>query len=375
MTNWCLSCCIFVTHLVLNSFTVAFSFADTNTRNGASVVTGANGYLGKSIVHELLDQGGDGGGEDILCLVRQSRVSSEKEYWQRVSSSSSTTSSNVQVLPYDMLDGGDSLKQALQKVGGPCCVYHVASKFGPTENHRQTALDNVQGTEELVRTVAEHSKDHRIVITSSMAAVRGTGQTPKNGKYYTSEDWNTVSELGANWGASYQWSKAESEKRAVDLAKKLGIEIVSMCPSFVFGPPRDLESTASFSITLVGQWARGESPIQSRLFVDVRDVAAAHVAAGKRKDSSGKRFIISTEARVSSKEIASWLSHVCAESGLSDPNKIHFDAEFSGGAISIGEKEVEAEQRLKQELGVELHPVKDTIVGMATTLLVSKVQQ
>ena len=130
-----------------------------------------------------------------------------------------------------MLDGGITLRNALEEGGvsssitdekeviTDCCVYHVASVFTPTEEHEQMALDNVKGAEDLMRTVAEvasttvsQSKTFRVVQTSSMAAVRGSGQTPLNGKFYTHEDWNALSELGANWGSSYQWSKAESEK-------------------------------------------------------------------------------------------------------------------------------------------------------------------
>ena len=350
--------------LVTQLFLSGTALSGSATRR-TSIVTGANGYLGKEIIHELLEQESS---DQIICLVRPARIDSETKYWQ--------SQSIAGILPYDMLDGGDTLQSALEQVDGPCCVYHVASNFGPTENHEQTALDNVQGTEDLIRTVAKCAPaSSRVVLTSSMAAVRGTGQDPINGKFYTSQDWNTVSELGANWGASYQWSKAESERRAIALAETLGLELVTLCPSFVFGPPRELESTSSYSLTLVGQWVRGESQVQSRLFVDVRDVAAAHVTAGTKPDMGGKRLIISTQARVSSKEIASWLMKVCEETGKGDAGKIHYDAEFTGGAIAIGEKEVEAEQILQEELGITLKSVKDTIVGMATTLLSEETKQ
>ena len=343
-------------------WTVTFAWQFTSQHRTA-VVTGANGYLGKSIVHELLDN--CRGVDRILCLVRASRVSSEEHYWNDIS----TTGSKISVLSYDMLDGGNSLGEALQLANEPCCVYHVASNFGPSENHTESALENVKGTEDLIQALAKDSNPHKLVLTSSMAAVRGSGQIPTNQKFYTVEDWNTLSELGANWGSSYQWSKAESERRAIALAQQVNLPIVTLCPSFLFGPTKSLDSTNSFSLQLVGQWVRGESPVQSRLFADVRDCALAHVAAGCSEAANGKRYIVSLEQRVASQEIATWLQQVCTESGRSDPHKIQFDAEFSGGAIPIGEKEVEAEQRLEQELGVKLRPVKDTIVGIAKTLL------
>jgi len=327
----------------------------------SSIVTGANGYVGRQVVKTLLEEEC----HPVYCLVRESRVKSEKEYW-------SQKTNDVTVLPYDMLDGGKSLTNALKQAcssdesDSDVCVYHIASVFGPSENHIQTAKDNVQGTEDVVSSVAKYP-NCKLVVTSSMAAVRGSGQTPLNGKFYTHEDWNTHSKLGDGWGSSYQWSKAESEKRAWDLAKELNVPMSVICPSFVFGPPTDYKQLSqSYSIELVGQWVRGESPVQSRLCVDIRDVALAHVAASRQM---GERFIVSAEERVPSKDMAQALMQVCRESGLGDADRITFDADFQGGAIPIGEQEVEATERLEQILGIKLRPVEETISDMGRALL------
>lgn len=272
-----------------------------------------------------------------------------------------------------MLDDGTTLGKALEYAykddPTECCVYHVASVFGPTEDHVATAKENVMGAEQVVQSIAKHS-NCRLVLTSSMAAVRGTGQIPLNGKVYTFKDWNTESKLGDNWGASYQWSKAESERKAWKLAKELNVPMVSLCPSFVFGPPSDDRGTSSsYSITLVGQWVRGESPVQSRLCVDVRDVARAHVAAGTLSSALNNRYILSAEARIPSQQAAEALKAVAQETGLGDPDKITFDGEFSGGAIPIGNQEVEAVARLKSDLGIELIGVDQTMADMARSLL------
>ncbi len=326
-----------------------------------SLVTGTNGYIGRALVEELIQSDAF---SDIVCLVRPPRVASEQELWSNVST-------KVRVLPYDMLDGGESLRRAFKTCAknDDRCLFHVASVFGPTENHIQTALDNVRGTEDVVQVLSEQEENCKLIFTSSMAAVRGTGQEPSSGKFYTHHDWNTVSELGKNWGASYQWSKMESEKRARELCEKHDIPLVVLNPSFVFGPTNESYSSSSYSIQLVDQWIRGESPVQSRLFVDVRDVAQAHLAAAIRSDSAGKRFIVSTEARVPSQDIAGWLRQVAMETGRTDPSRIHFDADFDGGAIPIGAKEVDAAQRLKEGLDIELRPVKQTITEMANALL------
>ena len=319
-----------------------------------SLVTGANGYLGREIVHSLLQEGND----DVICLVRLKRVEHEQTYWN-------SRSNCVRVMPYDMLDGGATLKNALESIGDcdTACLYHVASVFGPTSNHEQTALENVRGTEDVVSALGSFT-NCRLVLTSSMAAVRGTGQTPTNGAYYTSEDWNTASNLGADWGASYQWGKAESERRAWELSKQLGVKMTSLCPSFIFGPSVDgTFQSSSYSIQLVGQWIKGESMVQSRLCVDVRDVAKAHVAAGTRTSAVGQRFIVSAEARLPSEVTAEGLKKFSAT-----PDKISYDKKFDGGAIKIGTREVLATERLKEELGIKLRSVSETFEDMGRAL-------
>lgn len=321
-----------------------------------SFVTGANGYLGREIVHELLKLNTPQ--QHVVSLVRNGRVKDEITYWK-------DRTDCLSVHAYDMLDGARSLEDAITAVpADEIVVYHVASVFGPTEDHKQTALDNVKGTEDVVRCLAKFPNS-KLVLTSSMAAVRGTGQEPKNMVCYTHLDWNTKSELGTNWGSSYQWSKAESERRAWELASEHNVPMVALCPSFIFGPSHDGPSDSnSFSLQLVGQWIRGESAVQSRLFVDVRDVAKAHVAAGTRTSAVGQRYIVSTERRLQSSVLAEVLKEVSAS-----PENIRFDAVFDGGAIKIGDREVISIERLAEELGVELTPNEVTFRDMARGFL------
>ena len=70
----------------------------------ASIVTGANGYVGREIVHELIK---DPSQEHIICLVRPGRIPQEEAYWNGKSSC-------IRVMPYDMLDDGITLQKALE---------------------------------------------------------------------------------------------------------------------------------------------------------------------------------------------------------------------------------------------------------------------
>lgn len=364
-----------------------------------NVVTGANGFIGRAIVNELTQKGSDnqqstnlkklnGAPPNIYPLVRSRRVESEQSWVDTLPSNNP-----IKVHPYDMLDSGTSLADCLSSIMSDHCgkeiavnIFHVASVFGPTEDHEQTALDNVKGTEDVIRTCAAHEcKINCVIVTSSMAAVRATNQTPLNGVAYTHEDWNTMSKLGANWGASYQWSKMQSEKRARELSAELNVNLVSICPSFVFGPM--LGPSSSYSLELVGKWARGQADVQSRLCADVRDVARAHVfaatqvdevLAGDHDSSSTQqhmyRYIVSSEARLTSLETAEALRRAARATGVTYGDKITCDLEFDGGAIQIGEQEVICADRLRDELDLVCRPVVKTMEDMARTIYMEEVR-
>ncbi len=369
----------------------------------SSIVTGANGFVGRHIVHSLIQQRQSD--DVIICLVRDSKVDYEQSYWDAHLSDLKESERLVKVLPYDMLDDGGTLKSALQTAStsspsSKICVYHTASVFGPTEDPVQTANDNVKSAEVVVEAMQDFIRDRqetsfsavaaRLVLTSSMSAVRATNQTPLNNKYYTKKDWNTLSTLDPNnWGSCYQYSKMESERRAMEMVAKCPdqLEFIALCPSFVFGPPPPLptkfqsktseiagSTSSSFSISLVKCWLYGTSQVHSRLCVDVRDVALAHVAAGQMDlgDSKGqKRFILSTEARLSSQLTADALKRAVEQSGSStiDTSKISCDTEFDGGSIKIGDQEVECTDVLRKELGITCRSVDETFYDMVVAML------
>lgn len=83
-------------------------------------------------------------------------------------------------------------------VAGCDYVFHTASPFViSVENPQRDLIDPaLLGTRNVLTSVAKH-KDQikRVILTSSVAAVRGIGSVPKNGKVFTEEDWNTVSTI------------------------------------------------------------------------------------------------------------------------------------------------------------------------------------
>lgn len=91
-----------------------------------------------------------------------------------------------------------------------------------------------------------------------------------------------------NW---YSLSKTLSENAVWQFAKDNGIDMVVLNPGFIIGPL--LQPTLNFSVELIVDFINGKNPFNSKYyrFVDVRDVALAHIKALETPSANG-RYII-----------------------------------------------------------------------------------
>ena len=307
-------------------------------------VTGAAGYLGAEIACLAAAQG-----HDVRAVVKDGQPTAH-------------LSDCTEVMTVDDLC---DLAVARDVAEGMDAVVHAASVFRKCDDMElELVQPNIELAEQMVCACAAFNA--RLVLTSSMAAVRGGGQAPRSGASYSKFDWNTVSKRDGPGFEPYQYSKMESERRAWDLSRRLGVDMVSLCPSMIFGPPRG--ECAGFSVAMVQSWVDGEAPAQSRLVVDVRDCAQAHIAAAATSSAGGKRFIVSCEARVPAGETADAIkARLLAVNRDEAAGRITADLGFDGGAIPIGEREVIAKGGLA-ELGVECRAVSTTLADMAEAL-------
>jgi dihydroflavonol-4-reductase len=142
----------------------------------------------------------------------------------------------------------------------------------------------------------------RVVMTSSVAAIgyghKGMGVVAN----FNVDDWTDVEGLKGSW--TYSEAKARAEKRAWEIAREKNIDLTCICPSMVFGPAVDTDTSASLEI--VSRLLNGQVPALppgGLSVVDVRDVAQIHVDALKNSKTIGKRIISSAEY-ISFKKIA-----------------------------------------------------------------------
>ena len=310
------------------------------------VVTGAAGYLGAEIACLAAEQG-----HQVTAVIKTGQLSAHLR--------------SCKVLAVDDLADPATARDVVAE--DTEAVIHAASVFRRVSDmESELVAPNIALAEQMVCACA--ASGARLVLTSSMAAVRGTGQQPIRPPAYTTEDWNTVSMRDGPGFEPYQYSKAQSERRAWQLAREVGLEMVSLCPSMIFGPPR-VASCAGFSVGMVRSWLSGDSPAQSRLVVDVRDAAQAHINAATTPEAAGKRYITSCEARVPAGALADALRERLRGCGRADvAERISADLAFDGGAIPIGEQEVVASAGMA-ELGVQCRPTEVTLADMAVALL------
>jgi dihydroflavonol-4-reductase len=93
---------------------------------------------------------------------------------------------------------------------------------------------------------------------------------------------------------TYVDAKHEGEAEALAAGARLGIEVVIVNPSYVFGPPVDRSQPGETSNRTIGNYLCGRLPavVDGQInAVDVRDVAAGHLSAGER-GGSGQRYVL-----------------------------------------------------------------------------------
>lgn len=264
---------------------------ETCMKNGAVVcVTGGSGYLGIEVVAQLLAEGYEVKAT-VRSLTNEGKVAPLRNL--------DFADERLTILEADLLKPG-SFDECVR---GASVVFHTASPFkiaGVQDPEAELIRPAVEGTEAVLE-AAVAAGVKRVVLTSSIAAIMGR-PTDKEG-CFNEDDWNLSSTLdgdGLDW---YRLSKTKAERRAWEIAENSSLEMATICPSIIIGPPRtsrtDSESLQLMAAVLKGgEPTRGASPM-----VDVRDCAAAHIAAARIPEAKGHRFLTTTERPVEPTEV------------------------------------------------------------------------
>lgn len=254
------------------------------------LLTGISGFLGGHLALQLLEAG---------YTVRGSvRNLSRADAVRNTLARAGADTARLEFVALDLLSD-DGWNEA---TAGCRYLQHTASPFvfQQPADKMELIRPAVEGTGRAINAALAAGVE-RIVLTSSTAAI-GYGHGGARTAPFTAADWTN---LDGPHVPPYQQSKTLAERRAWELMAAAGRrdDLVAINPSGILGPL--LDEDPGTSAALVSRLLDGSIPAVPRVYmalIDVRDVAALHVAAMTAPDAGGERFPIS-ERTMSLREI------------------------------------------------------------------------
>ncbi|XP_039172574.1 phenylacetaldehyde reductase-like isoform X1 [Eucalyptus grandis] len=243
-------------------------------------VTGGAGYIASWLIDLLLHRG-----YTVKATIRNTNDSRKTQHLLALEGAKE----RLHLFKADLLEEGsfDSI------VDGCGAVFHTASPvvFSASDPQAEIVDPAVRGTLNVLKSCAKVPSIKRVVVTSSMAAVVLSGK-PLTSGVVVDETWFSDPVFCEESKLWYMLSKTLAEKAAREFAKEKRIDLVVMNPGHVIGPL--LQPTVNLSVELILNFLNGteEFPNASYGFVDVRDVARAHIQALQNSSASGRYCIV-----------------------------------------------------------------------------------
>ncbi|MCG8317008.1 MAG: aldehyde reductase [Pseudomonadales bacterium] len=253
------------------------------------LVTGASGYIASWLVRFLLEAG-----HTVHATVRNpNRTDSIKHLLNLAEEAPGS----LHLFAADLLKPG-SFDEAME---GCEIVMHTASPFvldGFTDAHEALVRPAVEGTRNVLAAVNRTASVKRVVLTSSVVATYGDTIDAKHLPECRVDEshWNTSSSVNHS---PYNYSKVAAEREAWQMVKQQQRwDLVTINPGMVYGPSlTTLSQSASIDtlLSMADGRLRTGVPDLTSAFVDVRDVARAHMLAAFDPSASGRYLLVAGE--------------------------------------------------------------------------------
>lgn len=278
--------------------------------DGPVAVTGASGFIGAHVIHNLV-----AAGYAVHACMRDTSREDKTAYLKDMDAKGP---GSVELFSVDLMDAANGGYD--DAFAGCSAVFHVAAdigtdkSYGPPSRERMYAslLDMTAGVLESCR---KSGTVKRVIYTSSTAAVMGPGLPDRPENYmYTEDDWaggsyetldarytrpNKDGEMVSHWtaqDATYAKGKVDAERYGYDFGAKHGIDVISICPCHVLGPllgePHNTIWQRRIGLMLSGTTDFSGQGVQWNI-IDVRDIAEAQrLAAESPRAANGSRYML-----------------------------------------------------------------------------------
>lgn len=284
------------------------------------LVTGATGFIAGHVIHQLIEAGHE--------VTGTARSAAKGAALSQTLSAYAGRPVSIPIREADL----SSDKGWAEAAEGMDYVHHIASPIPATvpKNADELIIPARDGALRALK-AARAAGVKRVVMTSSMAACAyGWGDQRPNP--ITEEHWSQ--DNGAADMTPYIRSKLVAERAAWDYvtAEGKGLELTTINPALVLGPV--MSGDFSASVEILTQLMSGKLPGTPKVgfvVVDVRDVAAAHVAAMTSPAAAGERFLLGDRfmwfsevaatlarefpayaSKLPSRDIPAWMVHLIA---------------------------------------------------------------
>ncbi|KAE8057448.1 hypothetical protein FH972_014140 [Carpinus fangiana] len=321
----------------LGSPSESWKLSGMAAQKGSVCVTGAGGFVASWLIKLLLSKN-----YSVHATARQPGRDAKYAHL----STFENASDKLRLFKADLLDCS-SIHSAVEGCIG---VFHVASPVPSTTvpNPEVELIEPaVKGTLNVLKASLE-AKVKRVVVVSSVAAVSMNPSWPKD-QVMDETSWSDKEycRTTQNW---YCLSKTEAESQALEFAKGNGLDVVTVCPTLVFGPILQPTVNAS-SLIVIKLLKEGLESVENkhRTIVDVRDVAEALILVYEKPEAEG-RYICT--------------AHTTTAKGMVDMLKsIYPHYNYPKNFIEVQEEGGRLSSEKLQRLGFSYRPLKETLIG------------
>lgn len=261
-------------------------------------------------------------------------------------------------------------------------VLHTASPFhfNITDPQKDLIDPAVIGTTAILKAIARSAPSvKRVVVTSSFAAILDEATASDPSTVYSEESWNpvTLDEIHRGPATAYRASKTLAERAAWDFVNRRDatgakFDLATINPPMVFGPVAhhlaSLENINTSNQRLVdlvqGKWKEAIPPTgQALIWIDVRDVATAHIKAGLEVPEAGGKRFFTTAGLFSNAKIVEIVRE----------NFPELKEKLPGPEVKGGELPAERfgfdNKKTVEVLGIKWIPLEKTVVDTVKSLL------